>query len=102
VAHASSTTAAHASSTIADRARLTIGVLRFAIGRPTRTADHATMTGANSSHGRRASRGSLVHDGGQALVRVLVHAAEVAALQVDDPVAAVALAQDAHRLAAAS
>jgi hypothetical protein len=98
VAHVSSTTAARASSTIADRARLTIGVLRFAIARPTRTADHATMTGANSSHGRPASRGSLVHDGDQALV----HAAEVAALQVDDPVAAVALAHDAHRLAAAS
>ena len=81
---------------------MTIGVLRFEIARPIRTADHATMTGANSSHGRPATRGSLVHVGGQALARVLGRAAEVAALKVDGPAAAVALAHDGHLLAAAS
>jgi hypothetical protein len=103
VVHASSTIAAHASSMIVDRVRLTIGVLHFEIVRPTRTADRATTTGVNLSHGHPASPDSPVHAGAQALARVLVRAAEAAVLKVDDlAAAAAALAHDAHHLAPAN
>jgi hypothetical protein len=94
--------AAHASSTIAGRAHLTIGVLHFEIARRTKTAAHATMIGANLNHAHPVSRVSPVHAGAQAPARALVRAAEAAALKVDDLAAAVALAHDDHRLAAAS